>query len=84
MNREIATMMVMEEHGDSVINSLFFRAFCCGCGTPMRVKKSELDIRHWCETCDPKHIGCSSPPSPIDRDDYGVSTQNAYEGAPII
>lgn len=43
--------------------SRFYRAYCPGCGDPVRVtfEKADKRISVWCEECSPPHAGCSSP-----------------------
>ena len=79
----------MEKYGELIAGSRFYRAFCTLCNEPIRVKYSQLSKQkrhrgHICEICNPKHIGCSSPISPLDDDAYGVSTQNECYGLPVI
>ena len=62
--------------GDSIPGSRLIRDYCCRCGTPMRVTMILQDsngrnVPSWCERCSPKHMGCSSPPSPFDPDANG-------------
>ena len=57
--------------------SRFWRVWCARCGTPMRVPKSETDQLHWCEECDPPHMGVGGPiSSPITYDER--NTRGGY------
>lgn len=51
----------MEEYGEKIKNSRYFRAFCFVCGDPMRVSKGKLYLRGtrkkrilYCESCSVK------------------------------
>ena len=70
----------MEKYGQQINGSRFFRGFCYKCNEPVRLTEHMISLKRSivCRECSPKHIGCSSPPSPIDYDAYGggsVSTQ---------
>lgn len=72
-------------YGDRIPNSAFYRAFCPECLTPVRVTEGKIFNTQtiFCEICNPPHIGCTSPPSPIDYDAIGsgaISTQHDYHG----
>jgi len=43
--------------------SWFYRAYCPGCGDPVRVdaRRAKKEESIYCEECDPPHQGCSSP-----------------------
>lgn len=72
--------------GEPVPGSRLFRCWCEACGEPMRDTwlglwlgdDGEARRPHYCETCSPKHAGCSSPPSPNDGDANGLSRQAAF------
>lgn len=73
----------MEAFGQYIDGSRFKRAFCLHCETPMRVTECHNPdgsaISYCCTECGERdHLGCSSPPSPHDKDAYGVSTQDDY------
>lgn len=65
--------------GQQIEGSRYIRAYCNRCGEAMRVEKAIDDkgkpIIIFCEECGQrKHIGCSSPPSPLDDpDEYSSS-----------
>ena len=45
--------------GLQIEGSRMLRAYCYGCGEPLRVLEMFVDGGHWCERCDPK-----KPPAP--------------------
>jgi len=72
----------MEDRGQPIKGSRFYREFCSECEEPMRVTKEKVGVGLLCEQCNPKHKGCSSPSSPVDRDGLGsgaVSLQSNPE-----
>ena len=77
MNFNSRERIIMESRGQRINGSRYYRAFCIGCGDPVRVTKYKnyLKTSIFCEECNPKHSGCTGPESPIDRDAYGISTQ---------
>lgn len=42
-----------EQSGERIIDSQFFRAFCAGCGEPIRASSADLGHDVWCVRCDP-------------------------------
>jgi len=68
-----------ELHGQPIKGSKYFRAYCARCLEPMRVlhpfDNEGRPITFYCTECgERKHIGCSSPPSPLDNaDEYSSS-----------
>jgi hypothetical protein len=73
--------------GESIPGSRLRRCWCCRCGAPMRDAASGLfdpillavgimaPLTHYCELCEPRASGCSSPSSPVDPDAFAVSLQ---------
>jgi len=54
--------MMIENRGQPIRGSCFFRDFCAHCGEPMRVKKSALGCKNYCQDCNglpaaPAHTG---------------------------
>lgn len=76
----------MERFGEQIKGSRYYRAFCQRCHTPMRVKacydKDNKPIFYYCEECGERtqHIGCSSPPSPLDDPDEHSSSWKIATG----
>lgn len=68
--------------GSKIEGSRYLRDYCYRCQTPMRVVRCWDDdgnrITHICCECSPKHVGCTSPSSPLDDDAYKVSIQEPY------
>ena len=65
-----------EKTGESIKDSHYVRAYCHRCGEPMRVEPVLAFTKIFCEECGERqtHIGCSSPPSPLDNvDEYSSS-----------
>jgi len=74
-----------ELHGEKIKESKYYRAYCNRCGTPMRVKEpfdeDNKPIIFYCTECGGgKHIGCSSPPSPLDDPDEHSSSWKIASG----
>jgi hypothetical protein len=46
----------------------------------INLKRRKKDRNHWCEICNPKHKGCTSPPSPLDDPDEHSSSWKIASG----
>lgn len=62
--------------GDPIKGSRFFRTFCARCGVPMRVKSSDLEKDHECESCAPQHRGVGNAFSRLNSVDKDL---DAYQ-----
>ncbi len=63
-----------ERHGERIEGSKYYRAYCTRCLEAMRVKNPFSEDgkpnTFFCDECGGgKHLGCSSPPSPLDNPD---------------
>ncbi len=66
----------MDHHGDHIPGSGFYRAFCEGCGEPMRVSRADLGHAVWCERCDPP-APRRRKPKPSDSTETSPAWENA-------
>lgn len=85
--RNTTTQLKEEIYGDPIPGSSLFRSYCPRCQGAIRISKGDVDNnKHpFCQECNPKHRGCSSPSSPWDPDamgSTGVSTQHDYGNIP--
>ena len=74
-----------ELHGTKIAGSRFYRAYCTNCGEPMRTERpfdeDGKPNKFCCQECgERKHIGCSSPPSPLDDPDEHSSSWKIASG----